>query len=70
MRRRMSLYPAPTTGLRPVDEPTGFAQDRSEGVGPQRSISALRCEVGMGNAVVPAKRVFVEEDPDVSHAER
>jgi hypothetical protein len=28
MRRRMSLCPAPTTGLRPVDEPTGFAQDR------------------------------------------
>jgi hypothetical protein len=24
----------------------------------------------MGDAVVPAQRVFVEEDPDISHAER
>jgi hypothetical protein len=66
----MSLYPAQTTGLRPVDEPSGFAQDRGRAAVPTEAFSALRCEVGMGDAVVPAKRVFVEEDPDVSHAER
>ena len=69
MRRgAMLLYRAQTTGLRPVDEPSGLGQGRA--AVPAEAFSSLRCEVGMGDAVVPAQRVFVEEDPDVSHAER
>ena len=30
----------------------------------------LWCKIRMCDAVVPAERVFVEENPDVSHAER
>ena len=30
----------------------------------------LRSEVGMGDAVMPAERVFVEENPNIPHAER
>jgi hypothetical protein len=66
----MSLYPAQTSGLRPVDEPLRVRSGQGRAAVLTEAFSALGCEVGMRDAIVPAKRVFVEEDPDVSHAER
>src|ERR1700691_3891877 len=39
---------------------------------PKRKLCSLpfRCQVSVGNAIMPAESVFVEEDPDVSHAQR
>src|SRR5580700_5755629 len=43
---------------------------RQSSAGPLVARSCLRREKGVCDAVVPTERVFVEEDPGVSHAER